>query len=153
MIFREPSRADRPSVVRIGRVAFAHLGEYRHAMGEWLDNPGVATRVAVIDDRVAGFVMVAVLDDPRGRHGYVIAIGVDDEQRRRGIGRQLLDRGLELLSAERERLGIAQVRATVAEDNAPAQALFGDAGFTLLEGSTTVYQGGQTALTLARPIP
>ncbi len=153
MIFREPSRADHPSVVRIGQVAFAHLGDYRRAMTDWLENPGVATRVAVLDDSVAGFVMVAVLDDPTGCHGYVLAIGVDDAQRHRGVGRQLLDQGLELLGAEHERLGIAQVRATVAEDNEPAQALFAQAGFGLLEGSTTVYQGGQTAVTLARSIP
>ncbi len=139
--------------MRIGRIAFAHLGDYRRAMNDWLANPGVATRVAVLGDRVAGFVMVAVLDDPAGRHGYVLAIGVDSEQRRQGIGGKLLDQGLELLGAERERLGIAQVRATVAEDNAPAQALFAEAGFALLPGSTTEYQGGQRALTLARTIP
>lgn len=153
MIVREPSRGDLPAIVSIGQVAFAHLGDYRSAIEAWLANPGVATRVAIRDAELAGFVMVAVLDDPTGRHGYVLAIGVHREQRRRGIGRLLLDQGLELLRAEQERLGIAEIRATVAEDNEPAQALFAEAGFTLLQRSATVYQGGQTALTLARSIP
>ena len=153
MILREPSAAEHASVVRLGRAAFAPLGNYRHAMKDWLENPGVATRVAVAGEQVAGFVMVAVLDDANGRHGYVLAIGVDDGHRRQGIGKQLLACGVGLLLGEHERLEFSELRATIAEDNAPAQRLFMDAGFDIRSESAAPYQGGQMALTLGRTIP
>lgn len=140
-------------MARLGRDAFASLGNYRRAMLDWLENPGVATRVATTDGAVAGFVMVAVLDDGEGRHGYVLAIGVGDAHRQRGLGRQLLDLGLEVLDEEHERLAFSEVRATVAEDNAPAQRLFRSAGFTVQDQTHAIYPGGQRALTVCRAIP
>ncbi len=153
MIVREPTGADRARVVRMGRDAFAPLGDYRRAMAGWLDNPGVATRVGVIDEDLVGFVMVAVLDDASGRHGYVLAIGVGRAHQRRGLGKELLAVGVALLTEERERLELNELRATVAEDNGPARALFEAAGFSVQGRLATVYQGGQTALTLSLTFP
>ena len=153
MILREPLAAEHAAVARLGRSGFARLGDYRAAITGWLRNPGIASRVAVVDGALAGFVQVAVLDEPGDRHGYILAIGVDEAHRRRGVGAALLREAVELLATSRTTLAIDDVRATVAEDNLAAQALFGAAGFVRQAPTDTAYPAGQRALTLARPIP
>ena len=45
------------------------------------------------------------------------------------------------------------MRLTVAEDNAPARALFASAGFAPLDEDAGTYDGGQRALRLRLPLP
>lgn len=60
-----------------------------------------------------------------GRDAFIDEVYVDRSHRRAGVGRQLLDRALEICAAE-------QVRALhleVEEGNLPARALYGRGGF------------------------
>jgi len=61
----------------------------------------------------------------RGPAGVIYDIVVDPDRRRGGVGRALVARALEELSA----LGARQVVLSTATQNAAAQRLFADAGF------------------------
>ena len=94
----------------------------------------------LIGDKVLGTVLVAVEDEAvvgylaltfgysleyGGRDAFIDEVYVDRSHRRSGIGRQLLDRALEICTAE-------QVRALhleVEEGNLPARTLYGRGGF------------------------
>jgi [ribosomal protein S18]-alanine N-acetyltransferase len=69
----------------------------------------------------AGFALMRVAAD----EAEVIAIGVRPAQQRRGVGRVLLEE----IVARAARAGAARLFLEVAEDNAPARALYAAAGF------------------------
>jgi ribosomal protein S18 acetylase RimI-like enzyme len=108
---------------------------YGSFLGTQLDEPNVIVLVAERDGEVLGYTYAGVEGNDymalRGPAGVVYDIVVDPAYRRQGIGRMLLDAALDALKAR----GAPRVVLSTAEQNAPAQHLFGSAGFrrTMIE--------------------
>lgn len=85
--------------------------------------------VAVADDQLAGFVVVAV-HDAEAALGAIDMVAVDPDHQRRGVGRALTDHGLAVLRG----WGMAAAMVETGGDpgHAPARALYEAAGFTHL---------------------
>jgi ribosomal protein S18 acetylase RimI-like enzyme len=79
-------------------------------------------RAATIDQLPVGLVMLKMMNESCG---YVYYIAVSKEQRRMKIGGRLLDDSLDYLS----KLGAREAYASVSEDNAESEALFGSRNF------------------------
>jgi ribosomal protein S18 acetylase RimI-like enzyme len=80
-------------------------------------------RAAMSQDKPAGLVMLKRLE---GSVGYVYYIAVARAQRKKGIGKLLLEDALRVFKASK----IEEVFASVEEDNDPSEALFASEGFT-----------------------
>ena len=85
--------------------------------------------VAVAGSRPVGFVAVA-LNAFHERMGVIQIIGVDPDYQRRGVGARLTEFAVEHL--RRSGMDIAVVESGGDPGHAPARALYGEAGFTLL---------------------
>ncbi|MGY1670221.1 GNAT family N-acetyltransferase [Geodermatophilus sp. SYSU D00710] len=116
---------------------------YRHLYPDWsrsqaaavervCRDPGVRVRVADEDGRPVGFVAVLVHDESFDEpdSGEVEMLAVDPAAQRRGIGRALLDDGVEQL----RRAGVRLVAIGTGGDpgHAPARHTYEAAGFTAL---------------------
>ena len=85
--------------------------------------------VAVVDARPVGFVAVA-LNAFHERMGVIDIIGVDPDYQRRGIGARLTEFAVDHLRLRG--MDIAVVETGGDPGHAPARALYGETGFTLL---------------------
>jgi GNAT superfamily N-acetyltransferase len=85
--------------------------------------------VAVADDRVVGFVAVA-LNAFHERMGWIEIIGVDPDYQRRGIGARLTETALEHM--RNRGMDIAVVETGGDPGHAPARAAYEEASFTPL---------------------
>ncbi|SNR89870.1 Ribosomal protein S18 acetylase RimI [Geodermatophilus saharensis] len=118
-------------------------GVYRHLYPDWLASqaaavervcrdPATRVRLAVEDGRPVGFVAVLVHDESFDEpdSGEVEMLAVDPAAQRRGIGRALLDDGVEQL----RRAGVRIVAIGTGGDpgHAPARRTYEAAGFTAL---------------------
>jgi [ribosomal protein S18]-alanine N-acetyltransferase len=146
---RDLRPTDRAAVERLGVELFADYGDYADALYAWLRHPGVRTTVAVDPDGCPiGFSMVAAVE----REGYLLAIGVLPDHRRRGLARALLAASIELAVRHARRWGIEHVDLDVAGDNLGAIALFGQAGFVEVERDDDRYLGGQRVVRMRRAL-
>ena len=80
-------------------------------------------RAATSSGKPVGLVMLKTLEEGLG---YVYYVAVARAQRKRGIGKLLLNDALRLFKAS----GVKEVFASVEEDNEPSEALFASEGFT-----------------------
>lgn len=107
-----------------------------------------------------GFVLVAAPAEDRAPVGYaafrtaadeaeLLRLAVVPEERGRGIGRELVERGLERLSWE----GIASCFLEVREGNAHARLLYEHTGFTCTGRRRGYYRDGADALVYVRGVP
>jgi ribosomal protein S18 acetylase RimI-like enzyme len=80
-------------------------------------------RAAVSSGKPVGLVMLKTLD---GNVGYVYYIAVTKDNRKKGIGKLLLDDALRIFSSS----NVKEVFASVEKDNEPSEALFASEGFT-----------------------
>ncbi len=80
-------------------------------------------RAAISSGKPVGLVMLKTLE---GGVGYVYYIAVAKANRKRGIGKLLLDDALRLFKAS----NVKEVFASVEKDNEPSEALFASEGFT-----------------------
>ncbi len=119
-------------------------GVYRHLYSDWSTSqaaavervcrdPATRVRVAVEDGRPVGFVAVVVHDERTSDEpdsGEVEMLAVDPAAQRRGVGRALLDDGVELL----RQAGVRIVAIGTGGDpgHAPARRTYEAAGFTAL---------------------
>jgi ribosomal protein S18 acetylase RimI-like enzyme len=85
------------------------------------------TLVALLEDRLAGYIALAAVSPlPSQRHVLEIhGFAVDPCQRRRGLGRALLDGACD----EARRRGVRRLRLRVLGPNTAAQTLYADFGF------------------------
>jgi len=81
-------------------------------------------RAAMECGKPVGLVMTKTLE--KGSVGYVYYVAVARAQRKRGIGKLLLEDALRHFKA----LSVEEVFASVEEDNKPSEALFASEGFT-----------------------
>ena len=94
-----------------------------------------------LDER-GGLLLLRVVAD----EAEIITIGA--VTKRRGIGRALLQAGLE----QARSLGVAKVHLEVAVTNPPARALYGAAGFKPTGRRRAYYSNGEDALLMAMEI-
>lgn len=80
-------------------------------------------RAAISSGKPIGLVMLKKLE---GSVGYVYYIAVARDQRKKGIGKLLLENALQFFKDSK----ITEVFASVEEDNRPSEALFESEGFT-----------------------
>jgi ribosomal protein S18 acetylase RimI-like enzyme len=80
-------------------------------------------RAAMSSDKPVGLVMLKTLGEGAG---YVYYIAVAKANRKMGIGKLLLEDALRHFKASK----VAEVFASVEEDNQPSEALFASEGFT-----------------------
>jgi ribosomal protein S18 acetylase RimI-like enzyme len=85
--------------------------------------------VAVVDERPVGFVTVG-LDAFHERMGVIEMIAVDPEYQRRGVGPKLTEYAFDHMRSHG--MDIAVVETGGDPGHAPARALYGETGFTLL---------------------
>lgn len=93
-------------------------------------------------DPAGGMALARVVAD----EAEVLTLAVDPAARRRGIGRALLT---QILTTARTQ-GAATLFLEVASGNAPALALYADAGFTEIGRRRAYYPGGGDALVLRK---
>lgn len=146
---RPYSADDREAVVALslrawgpGHASMAQaLGEslYGRLVGDWratqsrdvradLDSEEVGVWVAVVQDRVAGFVTVKL--DHEERSGEIHMLGVDPERQGRGVGTALTDFATEHMRGEG--MTVAMVETGGDHGHAAARATYAKAGFTPL---------------------
>jgi ribosomal protein S18 acetylase RimI-like enzyme len=80
-------------------------------------------RAAMSSGKPVGLVMLKTLE---GGVGYVYYIAVSKANRKKGIGKLLLEDALRIFNAS----GVKEVFASVEKDNEPSEALFASEGFT-----------------------
>jgi ribosomal protein S18 acetylase RimI-like enzyme len=80
-------------------------------------------RAAIASSKPVGLVMLKTLE---GKVGYVYYIAVAKANRKKGIGKLLLEDALRSFKAS----SVEEVFASVEEDNKPSEALFASEGFT-----------------------
>jgi ribosomal protein S18 acetylase RimI-like enzyme len=80
-------------------------------------------RAAMLSGKPIGLVMLKTLE--KGTVGYVYYIAVAKANRKKGIGKMLLENALQHFKAS----GASEVFASVEEDNEPSEALFASEGF------------------------
>jgi len=101
----------------------------RWLTGRLLDNPANLFLVARLDGRAVGFVLGAMQEDARiyavGPIGFIHDLWVDEEQRKQGIGRDLVQAAIDHFRQH----GAEQVRLDSAVANERAQRLFRGLGF------------------------
>jgi aminoglycoside 6'-N-acetyltransferase I len=96
IVVRPAREADRPEWLRMRRLLWPECSEDDHAaeMGDYLRSATTAVFVAEREGGLAGFVEASIRRDAEGcvsgPVGYVEGWFVDADQRRRGIGRQLV---------------------------------------------------------------
>lgn len=154
---RPAGPADRAAIGELAGRVFARYGDYAAILGDWLREPGVEARVAAAGDRVVGFVSWAfVRAEPESPpEGRVLALAVDAEHRRRGLGRRLLREAITALDRDAPAVGARRIRLEVAHDNVAARSLFAAEGFSPLPGAGGRYPGGpryETLIRLVRPV-
>lgn len=148
---REARQEDEAFVAGLATL-FSALGSYEEILPSWFRLPGVHTFISENAQARTGCVMVAFFHEEEGLVGDVLAIAVAPEWQGLGVGRTLLEHAVEFCEWMAERAPVRRVRLSVASTNARARSLFHGCGFVEREGDHGVYEGGQQALLLERPI-
>lgn len=147
---REAGPADRTFVTRLSARAFRRFGSYAKVIQDWLDSGAALTLLALSGGRPAGFAMTARIppDPVSPPETEILAIAVDPEVHRCGIGRLLLNG----VAAEAREFGATVLRLHTATDNLPARALFEREGFRAVGIERRFYPRGQDALLMVKAL-
>lgn len=147
---REARPAERAFVTRLSARAFRRFGSYAKVIRDWLDSGAALTLLALFEGRPAGFAMTAGVppDLIAPPETEILAIAVEPEVRRAGIGRLLLR---ETEAAARE-AGAGVIRLHAATGNLPARALFEGEGFRILGVEHRFYPRGQDAFLMIKAL-
>lgn len=143
---RQAERADLLAVYRIERASFPQPWPYGAFEG-FLGQDGF---LVAVGDRgagpgeVCGYVIADVVTEFGRTSGHVKDLAVALDWRGRGVGSQLLDRGLAVLSAGGARLAKLEVRV----GNDAARALYESFGFAPNRVVPEYYDDGEDALVL-----
>lgn len=121
---------------------------HRAYMRQLVQSADSATWIAEEDGSMAGFAIVEWSDDSAGTAAYIQTIEVDPEQRRRGIGGELLRRAEDSARAAGARL----IGLHVHEENASALRLYEAHGYRRAGREEHYYARGQAALIAVKPL-
>ena len=144
---RPARRSDEAFIVTLTTSTFLAYGSYDRFVADWLRDERVITHVAEHEGRRAGFAMTATYEDPDRPDKTVadlVAIAVEPEAQRRGVGQALLDAAVASLPD-----AIDEMWLVVADTNARAQRFFARNRFRPGAG-VGVYPAGQRALRMVK---
>jgi ribosomal protein S18 acetylase RimI-like enzyme len=140
---RQGRPSDRAFIVSLAEEAFGVYGDYGRFLAQWIEWPGVRTRVAEARGVAVGLAVVAVVAGPEGARADLLAIAVVASARRSGLGGALLD---DAIVQSRRLPEVGLIELTVADSNEPARRLFEGRGFRYVEEEIGRYPQGQRAL-------
>ena len=142
--------ADTDFIRSLSKKVFEHYGPYESILTQWLESGIALTLVAWTGRKPVGFAMLQGFDHkwPVLRLTELLAIAVEPERRRIGIGDLLMDE----IVREAERLKSRTLVLHTATDNLPAQMLFRKHGFSELGMKKDFYPKGQDAIIMYKEI-
>lgn len=156
-VIRRATPKDRPWIRDVAADVYADFGDYREIIPAWLAHPGVLTFVeesAAAERR--GFILVGFYEPEEnpigGSIADLLAIAVSPQHQGAGVGRRLLRHAIDLATIASHQMTVPELRLTVADSNAKAQALFASEGFVVLDAAHGTYDGGQAAIRMRRPL-
>jgi ribosomal-protein-alanine N-acetyltransferase len=139
IVFRAASVDDVPAMTALMQRAFdPRFGEAWSGTQLYgtLALPGAAAEVAVAGGQLCGFTLVRRAVD----EVELLLIAVDPAKRRRGVGRQLLDRAIGSCRSD----GVRQIHLEVRACNAAATQLYAGAGFIAIGRRSAYYHGSNS---------
>ena len=137
-----------PRVLAIERQCFPLNNSLGPLLYYWLVDRG-GLRVAEVDGDVVGYVFSRrTLLGRLGRCGHIVAVAVEKEFRRRGIGRRLMEAALDHLAQRR----VSRVGLEVRQSNTAAQALYEQLGFDRIGVSRGYYADGEDACQMVKRV-
>jgi ribosomal-protein-alanine N-acetyltransferase len=139
IVFRPATVDDVPAMTALMQRAFdPRFGEAWSGTQLYgtLALPGAAAEVAVADGRLCGFTLVRRAAD----EVELLLIAVDPAERRRGVGRQLLDRAIGSSRCG----GLRNIHLEVRACNAAATGLYLRAGFIAIGRRAAYYHGSNS---------
>lgn len=159
---RERKNIDTAVSVRIARAgdvdyirslsgtAFHEYGPYEEMLPNWFASGITVTLLALVEDRPVGFAMIRRMGrEPRlHRVSELLAIAVEPQQRKRGIGDLLLRE----IQTTAQRTGVEVLVLHTAIDNLPGRTLFKKHGFVLLDTKRNFYPRGQDAVMMYKDV-
>ena len=155
----EAKPADIEEIRRLAMDVFAPYGEYGNVLPRFFTTPGVHSYLAREGDRVRGFVMLGFLpwsgpeeDKQEAWVADLLAIAVEAEAQRKGLGRRLMQQVDSLLAEMAEWRDLKEIQLSCAADNHAALAFFQDLGFVVADKGHGNYSGGQAAWRLSRKL-
>jgi ribosomal protein S18 acetylase RimI-like enzyme len=148
---RPARHTDHPAIVELSRRVFAPYGPYGVVVPGWLVREDVEALVAERAGAFCGAVVLARTVRDEQPIAELLAVGVAEDQRRRGVGTALLIAALEQI---KRWSGVPSraVRLHTAADNQAARTLFTRFGFFEADDVLGCYEGGQPILAMIRPL-
>ena len=148
IVLRKAKHSDISFIAQLSGKAFSIFGPYEEIVPEWLKYDSTETVLACVDGKSAGFAMIG---DSFNRYDIqnvteLLAIAVEPEWRRKGLGKLLL-KEVDKIAIQ---LRISRVFLHTATDNLPARSLFSTAGYSPWEIKPSFYPKGQDAIVMAK---
>src|SRR6202453_1612979 len=137
---------DLEAIARLENESFEADRVSRRSLREFLRAPHRPVIAAIIDDELAGYILVSLRRGARALRIY--SLGVDPRFARRGVGRALLQ-ACEAYGRRHRRTALT---LEVRYDNASEIALYESCGFRLFGEHTHYYADGATALRYEKPL-
>jgi [ribosomal protein S18]-alanine N-acetyltransferase len=142
MNIRPMTLADTPAVDELDQLCFSQPWPAGSFARE-LDNPCARCWVAEVDGKLAGALVIWLILD----EGHIATIATHPDTRRRGIGRALLQTGMDAAYAEGARIYHLEVRA----GNAAAIKMYETFGYEIVGRRPRYYQdNGEDALLMSK---
>jgi ribosomal-protein-alanine N-acetyltransferase len=144
MIIRSANMLDLPILLTIERLAFPSPWTEEHFRYELEKNPYASVMVAVIDDKVIGYIDFWITF----QQAQINNLAVIPTLKRKGIGQILLLDALKRIEAE----GCIQVTLEVRISNVAAQTLYQKQGFQILLTKPHYYADGEDAYLMEKKL-
>ena len=138
---RVVSREDVPNIVAIERTSFPRPwdDDIFRILGSWRGQVRTQRRKTVfmyvieVEGELAGYVVWE--EDNQLQEGHLLNIAVRPQNRRKGLGRELLGHALKMMREH----SMVSCRLEVRESNTPAQALYIQTGMSILRHDSDYY--------------
>lgn len=156
-MIRRAAPSDHAWITGLSAVVYGDLGDYREIIPAWLSHPGVLSYVDTDETSPPnrrGFIILGfyeLAEQTQTRHvADLLAIAVEPDYQRQGVGRRLLRFAIRLAQAARSPETVTEIRLTVPETNAVGRHLYTSTGFEVLDEDHGAYDGGQRAIRMSK---
>lgn len=149
--------ADRQEIAALGEELFVGVGEVGRLLPRLFATPGVTTFLARERGQALGLIMFGFVPwtRPEADDAWLadlLALGVRSAERRRGLGRALYARMLEVVEQMATWRELRELQAVCPADQPAALAFFEQAGFSVQDRRHGRYADGRLAWRLVRPL-
>lgn len=119
----------------------------KHTFSYLLNEPNsLSYRVVTSDNTIVGFIFIMV--NRNDGTGHITTIAVAPEHRRRGLAVKLLRHSEEALKKRDVRITMLEVRVS----NVPAQILYGNYGYTIVQRLPKYYNNGEDGFLMVKSL-